>query len=91
MLAPGVSMQTSFEEAFGRLSEAIEIEERRNRLAGQPYGVIFSGVLSYLAAGGQMDHKQLARLREILAKAWAKLSGDREMQQQIIAVKQALT
>jgi hypothetical protein len=90
MLAPGVNMQTSFDEAFGRLSEAIEIEERRNRLAAQPYGVIFSGVLSYLSAGGQMDHKQLARLHEILAKASAKLNGDREMQKQINAVKLAL-
>lgn len=90
MSAPGVSMRTSFDEAFGRLSEAIEIEERRNRLAAQPYGVIFSGVLAYLGAGGQMDHKQLARLREILAKASSKLSGDREMQQQINAVKQVL-
>jgi len=90
MLAPGVNMRTSFDEAFGRLSEAIEIEERRNRLAAQPYGVIFSGVLTYLGAGGQMDHKQIIRLREIVAKASAKLSGDREMQQQINAVRQVL-
>jgi hypothetical protein len=66
------------------------MEERRNRLSAQPYGVIFSGVLSYLGAGGQMDHKQLARLREILDKASSKLSSDREMQQQVLAVKQAL-
>jgi hypothetical protein len=90
MLAPGVVMATSFDEGFSRLSEAIEIEERRNRLAVQPYGVIFSGVLSYLGAGGHMGHKQLARLREIVAKAAAKLGSDREMQQQVLAVKQAL-
>ncbi|MCQ0987560.1 P-loop NTPase [Jiella marina] len=91
MLAPGVNMQPSFDEAFRRLSEAIEIEERRNRVAAQPYGVIFSGVLSYLDAGGQMDHNQLARLQEIVSKASAKLGHNRDMQQQVIAVKQALT
>jgi hypothetical protein len=91
MLAPGVNMRKSFDEAFERLSDAIDMEERRNRLAAQPYRVIFSGVLTYLGAGGQMDHKQLTRLNEILAKASAKLNGDREMQQQITSVKNALT
>lgn len=90
MVAPGMSMKESFNEAFDRLSEAIAIEERRNRVAAQPYGVIFSGVLTYLNAGGELDHKQLIHLNEILAKASTKLSSDREMQQQVIVVKQRL-
>lgn len=52
--------------------------------------MIFSGVLTYLNAGGELDHKQLIHLNEILAKASTKLSSDREMQQQVIVVKQRL-
>jgi hypothetical protein len=91
MAAPGISMKASFDEAFNRLSEAIAIEERRNRVAAQPYGVLFNGVINYLNAGGKMDHKQVVGLRGIMEKAMAKLSSDREMEQQVIAVKHALS
>lgn len=90
MLAPGISMKTSFDEAFRKLSEAIQIENRRNRVSVQPFGVIFSGVVSYLEAGGQLDHKQLSRLTDILSVASTKLGSDREMQRHIDAVKQIL-
>lgn len=90
MVAPGMSMKESFDEAFERLSEAIAIEERRNRVAPQPYGVLFTGVPTYLSAGGHLDHQQRARLNQILDKASIKLASDREMQQQVSAVRQAL-
>lgn len=90
MMAPGMPIVDSFDEAFDRLSEAIAMEERRNRIAAQPYGVIFSGVVNYLGAGGKLNHQQHNRLREILTKAEGKLAGDREMQQQIASVKDAL-
>jgi hypothetical protein len=91
MAAPGVRMKDSFDEAFESLSEAITIEERRNRIAAQPYGVIFGGVLSYLSKGGELTHHQYNRLREVLTKASSKLVGDREMQQQIASVEEALS
>jgi len=90
MLAPGMNMKESFDEAFGRLSEAISIEERRHRVAAQPYGLVFNGVINYLQAGGHLTHQQRGRLTEILAKAASKLAFDREMQQQATAVNQAL-
>ncbi len=90
MIAPDMPMKDSFDEAFERLSEAIAMEERRNRVAAQPYGVIFNGVVNYAGAGGELTHQQRNRLREILTKAEGKLAGDREMQQQITSVKDAL-
>jgi hypothetical protein len=90
MMAPGISTKDSFDEAFERLSEAIAIEERRNRVAAQPYGVIFNGIVNYDAAGGELTHQQHNRLREILTKAAGKLAGDRDMQQQIMSVRGAL-
>jgi len=90
MMAPDVSMIDSFNEAFERLSEAIATEERRNRVAAQPYGVIFSGVINYLGAGGSLNHQQYNRLREILKMAERKLAEERELQQQITSVKKAL-
>jgi hypothetical protein len=90
MIAPGMPMKDSFDEAFKRLSEAIAMEERRNRVAAQPYGVIFSGVVNYVGAGGELTHQQRNRLREILTKAATKLAGDREMHQHITSVKDVL-
>lgn len=90
MIASGMPMKVSFDEAFERLSEAIAMEERRNRVAAQPYGVIFSGVVNYLGGGGELTYRQHNRLREILTKAVGKLAGDKEMQQQIALVKEAL-
>lgn len=90
MAAPGMPMKKSFDEAFERLSEAIALEERRNRVAAQPYGVVFSGVVNYLVAGGELTHQQHGRLREILGKAATRLASDREMQQQITLVKDTL-
>ena len=66
------------------------MEERRNRVAAQPYGVLFGGVMKYLAAGGLLTHRQHGRLREILGKAAARLAKDREMQQAITLVEDAL-
>ncbi|WP_371090199.1 SIR2 family protein [Bradyrhizobium sp. WSM2254] len=90
MMAPSEPVKDSFDEAFERLSEAIAMEERRNRISAQPYGVIFGGVMNYLSAGGELTHHQHNRLREILTKAEDKLAGDREMQQQIALVGEAL-
>jgi hypothetical protein len=90
MMSPSMPIKESFDEAFERLSESISIEERRNRIAGQPYGVMFSGVVNYLDAGGVLTHQQHNRLREILGKAISNLAGDREMQQQITLVQDAL-
>lgn len=91
MVAPEMPMKESFDEAFDRLSEAISLEERRSRLAAQPYGVIFSGVVNYLGAGGELTHKQHGCIREILTKAETKLKTDREMQDQVAAVRNALS
>ena len=52
--------------------------------------MIFSGVLNYTGAGGELTHQQRNRLREILTKAAGKLPDNREMQQQITSVKDAL-
>jgi hypothetical protein len=90
MLAPGMPMKDSFDEAFECLSAAIAMEDRRNRVAPQPYGVIFNGVVNYVGAGGEPTHQQRNRLREILTKAEDRLAGDREMQQLITSVKDAL-
>ena len=90
MLAPGIAMRSSFDEAFDRLSEAIAMEVRRNRIAAQPYGVIFSGVSNYLRAGGALTHQQHHRLRDALTTAKRKLSNNHEMQQQIINVQEVL-
>jgi hypothetical protein len=90
MKAPEMPTKDSFDEAFERLSEAIAMEERRNRVAAQPYRVIFSGVVNYVGAGGELTHQQRNRLCEILTKAAGKLAGDPEMQQQITSVKDAL-
>ncbi|MCW1840203.1 SIR2 family protein [Prosthecomicrobium hirschii] len=90
MVASEVLMKKSFDEAFVRLSDAITIEERRNRIAAQPYNLLFNGVLSFLGAGGELDHTQLTRLREILAKSATRHSIEREMQPLIVAVNGAL-
>ncbi|MBR0704562.1 SIR2 family protein [Bradyrhizobium diazoefficiens] len=90
MTAPREPMKDSFDEAFEKLSEAIAIEERRNRVSAQPYGIIFGGVISYLGAGGNLSHQQRNRLREILTKATSKLAGDRELEKYIASVEQAL-
>ena len=58
-------------------------------VAAQPYSVLFSGVVSYLGAGGIVTHQQRTRLTEILTKATQKLAEDREMQQKIASVKEA--
>ncbi len=83
-------MKASFDEAFESLSEAITIEERRNRVAAQPYGVMFNGVTKYIATSGELTPPQRNRLREILDKAASKLAGDQEMRQQITSVNDAL-
>ena len=90
MIAPSVPMKDSFDEAFERLSEAIATEVRRNRVAAQPYRVIFGGVVNYIGAGGELTHQQRNRLGEILTKAAGMLASDREMQHQITSVKDAL-
>ena len=90
MMAPSEPLKDSFDEAFEKLSDAITIEERRNRVSAQPYGIIFGGVLNYLGAGGDLTHHQRNRLREILAKAASKLAGDRELEQHIASVEEAL-
>lgn len=91
MLAHGTQMKASFDEAFERLSQAIFSEERRKRIAGQPYGVIFNGVVRYLDAGGELTHEQHRQMREeLLPKAAKNLARDFQMQQQITLVRSRL-
>jgi hypothetical protein len=90
MQVPGMNMKELFDEAFERLSEAISSEQRRHRVAPQPYGVVFNGVINYLQAGGNLTNQQRGRLENILKMAASKFASDREMQQQVIAVGEVL-
>ncbi|MBO1326187.1 SIR2 family protein [Acetobacter sp. TBRC 12305] len=90
MLARDVNRKMSFDEAFERLSEAISIEERRHRVAAQPYSLIFNGVINYLQAGGDLTHQQRGRLNDIMAKAESKLASELEIHQLAANVRLAL-
>lgn len=79
MLLPGRSMSTSFNEAFERLSTAIEKEALWSRRAIQPFLALFRGVDRYLENGGSLEGHQRDTLRSLLSIADHRFSKENEV------------
>jgi hypothetical protein len=68
--------QTAFDEAFGYLNEAMNLEGRMNRIAIHPYTTMFSGTNHYLKQSGALSSKQLELLQSHMDAAEALFSYD---------------
>jgi hypothetical protein len=58
-----------FSEAFGRLTDAIDQENRQRRNPIQPFIVLFKGVRNYLEQGYQLTERQSSELEELIKVA----------------------
>jgi hypothetical protein len=80
MLLPGQDMKSLFDEAFGRLGTAIDLESSWSRSAVQPYVSLFSGTIKYLERKGALANRQIDALKSFLAGAQSRFSRDKEIQ-----------
>jgi hypothetical protein len=78
---------TAFDEAFERLSEAIDREARWARRAVQPFATLFSGVLQYNALGGVMTSHQRESLRRNIQIAERVFSRQPELLSNIASIR----
>lgn len=69
-------MRECFSEAFSILSEAIETERNRLRMAVQPYIILFRGTVEYVAAGGELSASRVARLQSLADEAEHRFGRD---------------
>lgn len=90
MTAPGANLQDSFDEAFIKLSQAVAMEARRERVAAPPFALLFTGTLRLMDNGGGLSAKQRDSLTLLLVTATQKLSRDPEMQELIGTVRTAI-
>ncbi|MGR9463231.1 hypothetical protein [Rhizobium leguminosarum] len=87
MLLPGRSMSSSFNEAFERLSAAIEREALWSRRAIQPFLTLFRGVDRYLENGGALDGHQRDTLRDLLGVADHRFSKENEVVEIVASIR----
>lgn len=69
-------MHSCFSEAFTALSNAIETERERARMAVQPYIVMFRGTTEFVDLGGQLSTSQATRLQSIVDDARYRFARD---------------
>lgn len=74
------SRDSSFNEAFEKLSTAIHREEYRSRIRIHPYATLFSGVAHFLDLGGLLSPTQHAALKTHIADARNHFGTDAELQ-----------
>jgi hypothetical protein len=87
MLARTTSRDDTFEEAFARVSTAIDLERSWSRINVQPFISMFRGVRDYLAAGGQLNNKQLGALQKYIAIARNAFGSDAEVSDVVAEIK----
>ena len=74
-------MSECFSEAFSALSDAIETERNRVRMAVQPFIVMFRGTTDFVAAGGQLSTGQISRLQSIVDAADYRFGRDAKLKE----------
>jgi hypothetical protein len=57
----------AFDEAWGLISQSIEIEANWTNISATAFVVCFSGVIRYVNFGGLLNGDQIERLRDIIA------------------------
>jgi hypothetical protein len=72
----GVSRTATYEEAFDRLSNAIELERAWSPPTVHPFITLFAGSRHFLACGGKLKVKQLEDLRSFVHEARRSFSRD---------------
>lgn len=69
----------AYEEAFEKLSLAIELERRRARMAVQPFVTLFRGSRVFLENGGQLSGERRENVERLVREAREQFPRDREV------------
>jgi hypothetical protein len=76
----GTPLQSTYEEAFARLTEAIEIERSEwDYMTVHAFVILFRGTHQFLKMGGRLSERQTLELRNILRLAERFFPRDQEM------------
>ncbi len=87
MQIPGQDMSGSFNEAFDRLTTAINKEALWSRRAIQPFLALFRGVDRYLEKGGVLEREQHETLRSLLTTATHRFAKESELLEAVAAIR----
>jgi len=71
---------TLFDEAFLKLSKAIESEAIRSRITVHPFTTLLAGTARYLEIGGTLTLSQKATLSGYITEARRRFSGDPQVE-----------
>jgi hypothetical protein len=82
----GMSRTATYEDAFIRLTSAIEIERSWSPPSVHPFVVLFRGTRDYLASRGKLTNEQAERLRGFVSEAQRLFPRDADISDAIAAV-----
>jgi hypothetical protein len=81
---------SAFDEAFGILGEAINIEGARSRVTVHPYTNLFSGSIRFIEMGGEPNSKQREMLLKHIANARYWFPNDPTVQVELVRLSEML-
>lgn len=87
MMEREFSARENFEEAFLRLTFAIDLERKRSRVNVHAFITLFRGARDYIAMGEELTGKQTEKIKELMTDAERKFRRDAELQQAIAEIK----
>ena len=90
MNVEGFSLSSTYGEAFATLCEAIKLERAWVRMAVQPFNALFRGTGVFLENGGDLSSEQSDVLRNLTTEAIQKFPWDKEIQEEIGALREIL-
>jgi hypothetical protein len=76
----GISATATYEEAFGRLTAAINLERLWARINVHPFISLFRGTRTYIESGGSLTGHQAEQLRNLVRDAGLQFPADRDVQ-----------